>query len=200
MLLVVLRRAAFVLAVLAVLALLGACQHRGTKLERASPPLRHNVLRLGARWADVTAAAAATGPPATTASDVKATFGHCPAAAYTVRAVAAHPGAAVGDMAVVEIDAASCGGVPPTLTSAAAQAKAFFPDLSGVVQRRPTAVVYSSQPLVRLVPPAAFFVCQSLAASPERLGRFSLRLEPTGWKLAVGDCVSDAPAGSPNVP
>ena len=179
--------------------LLSSCRHQGVRLGPATSPIRHNVLRLGAHWGDVTAAVGVAAPPTTTAAGVTGTFGRCPAgaAAYTVRAMAAQSGQPVTDMAVVEIDAMSCSGAP-TLGQAAAQARAFFPDLSGVVRRQPTAVLYSSQPLVRLVPPGAFFVCQSLASSAQRLGRFSLRLEPTGWVLAVGDCMSDAPPGSPN--
>ena len=189
-------------AVVATVVVLGACQHHVVRLRPAQPRPHHNPVSLGAPWGVVTATLGAPSvPPVTTPTSVTGSFGRCPssAAAYVVRGVASRSGEAASDMPVVEIDATSCG-APPMLEDAAAQAKAFFPDLSGVAQRRPAAVLYTSQPLIRLVPPESFFVCQALGASAQRLGRFSLRLEPTGWKLSVGDCMSDAPPGSPATP
>jgi hypothetical protein len=186
-------------AVLVSVLVLGACQHHAVRLRPAQPQEHHNAVSLGAPWGVVTATLGApAAPPVTTSTSVTGTFGRCPSgsAAYSVRGVASRAREPANDMPVVEIDATSCA-APPTLESAAAQAKTFFPDLSGVAQRRPAAVLYNSQPLIRLVPPDTFFVCQALGASAQRLGRFSLRLEPTGWKLAVGDCMSDAAPGSP---
>jgi len=123
--------------------------------------------------------------------------GRCPsgAAAFVVQG-AVRPQQPPEKGPVVEIDATSCTGAL-TIEQAVTQASKFFPDLSGVVRRQSTAVLYTSQPLIRLVPAPSFFVCQALGASATRLGRFSLRLERNGWKLAVGDCMSDAPLGSP---
>jgi hypothetical protein len=125
-------------------------------------------------------------------------FGRCATgvAEFEVTADALTSGQPAGDRRVVEIDRSTCGS-PLTLREARAQAARFFPELAGVVMRRAGAIVYQSQPLIRQVPASEFFRCQSLGSSAARLGRFSLRVDTTGWKLAAGDCVSDGPPASP---
>jgi hypothetical protein len=181
----------------------GACSHTSVSASRPPAAERHNPVALGARWGVVTRALGpAAAPPVVTPEGVTGGFGRCPrseAVQYEVTADAVRPGQPVEEQPVVEIDGSSCGS-PLGLGHAQAQAVPFFPDLSGVVFRRVGAIVYQSQPLIRSVPPDAFFTCQTLGASGTRLGRFSLRLTPPGWKLEVGDCVTDAPQGSPNAP
>ncbi|MBV9662852.1 MAG: hypothetical protein JOZ37_02715 [Actinobacteria bacterium] len=177
---------------------MGACTRTAVPLRPAQVQPPHNPASLGAPWSVVaTALGPPVSPPVSTASTMTGTVGRCPsgAAAFVVEG-AIRPQQPPEEAPVVEIDATSCAGAL-TIEQAVAQAKKYFPDLSGVVRRQAAAVVYSSQPLIRLVPAASFFVCQALGASATRLGRFSVRLEPNGWKLAVGDCVSDAPPGSP---
>ena len=196
---VVVRR--LVLALL-VAAAAGACRHASTTLAPVprSQPRRHNPIGLGAPWATVVAALGPpAGVPATSPTGDSGTFGTCASGGtYAVTAaplLRADPLAS--DEPVVEIDFDACSGPAPSVATAVAQARRFFPDLSGVVHRQSGAVLYSSQPLARLVPAALFFRCQALASSASRLGRFSLRVEPTGWKLATGDCMNDNPPGSP---
>jgi hypothetical protein len=181
--------------------LAGACNRTSMRANGQVAPQRHNPLGLGAPWSVVTRALGpAAAPAVVTPTGVTGAFGACPvsgAAAYEVTADALHAEQPVDDQPVVEIDGSACG-APVGIGHAQAEALRFFPDLSGVVLRRDGAIVYQSQPLIRLVPPAAFFTCQALGASGNRLGRFSLRLDATGWKLEIGDCTTDAPPGSPN--
>jgi hypothetical protein len=163
-------------------------------------PSRSNATGLGASW-DVVAPGlgAQASPPVVTPDRVSGRFGRCAegGAEFDVTADALQPDQPLDERRVVEIDGAACG-TPLTLRAARAQAARFFPPLSGVTITRVDAIVYQSQPLIRLVPAAEFFRCQSLGSSAARLGRFSLRITAAGWKLAVGDCVNDKPPGSPD--